>query len=117
MVGDAVRIARPGRLGGDLEDRGRIDDQVRIGIPEDVILRGSVLVYMLPLLTTLCGAGFASTLSASEAYTVLGAALGFAGGFALVRLHAWRHRDDTRMQPVLLEILSPGAAAAELQLR
>ncbi len=93
----------------------QVDDQVRIGIPEEVVLRGSLLVYLLPLLTALAGTALASSTAAGEGATIVGAALGFALGFGLVRLHAWRHRDDTRLHPVLLEIVRP--AATELSLR
>lgn len=84
-----------------------VNDQVRIGIPEQAILRGSLVVYMLPLLFMLAGAaataGFWS--APAELATVAGAVAGLLLGFALVRWHAWRHRDDAAMQPMLLEVL------------
>jgi len=84
-----------------------IDDQVRISIPEQVILRGSLLVYMVPLLCMLGGAAFANGLLAapSELTAAAGAAVGLLLGFALVRWHAWRHRQDRALQPTLLEVL------------
>lgn len=93
-----------------------VDDQVRISIPEEVILRGSVVVYMLPLLTMLGAAAAGAQLSAenSEGFAMLGAVLGFATGFALVRWHAWRHKDDRSMQPTLLDVVPTGAQALEL---
>ena len=87
-----------------------IDDQVRISIPEQIILRGSMLVYMLPLMCMLAGAVGADVFwpAAGQFVTVAGAMLGLALGFALVRLHAWRHRQDSDLQPTVLEVL-PGA--------
>ena len=87
-----------------------IDDQVRISIPERIILRGSMLVYMLPLLCMLAGAVGADILwpAAGQFVTVAGAILGMAVGFALVRWHAWRHREDSDLQPTVIEVL-PGA--------
>jgi sigma-E factor negative regulatory protein RseC len=87
----------------------RVDDQVRIGIPEDVILRGSLIVYMLPLLCMLTGAVAAISLFSGnpDVLAALGAVAGFALGFVLVRWHASRHRDDQGMQPTLLGILRP----------
>jgi len=36
----------------------------------------------------------------------VGAAVaGLAAGFALVRWHAWRHRQDMALQPTLMEVL------------
>jgi sigma-E factor negative regulatory protein RseC len=93
-----------------------VDDQVRISIPEQVILRGSILVYMLPLLLMLAGSAGASLLwpGALEWAPVSGALLGLALGFALVRWHAWRHRQDESLQPTVLEVLPRHVAPVRL---
>ena len=93
-----------------------VNDQVRIGIPEQVILRGSVVVYLLPLLCMLAGASEAGALwpGLPEAATVAGSVAGLGVGFALVRWHARRHRDDRALQPVLLEVLPRGSLPAHL---
>jgi sigma-E factor negative regulatory protein RseC len=97
-------------------DRCTVDDQVRIGIPEQVILRGSVVVYLLPLLLMLASAAAAVGLwpGLAEPAAVGGAVIGLLLGFALVRWHAWRHRDDPALQPVLLEVLSRTAVPVRL---
>lgn len=84
-----------------------VDDEVRISIPEDVLLRGSLVVYVLPLLCMLALAAGAASLFplAADVAGATGAVGGLALGFSLVRWHAWRHRDDGRLQPTLLEIL------------
>jgi sigma-E factor negative regulatory protein RseC len=107
-----VRVL-PGSAG---PDRCTVDDQVRIGIPEQVILRGSVVVYLLPLLLMLAGAAVAAGLwpGLAESAAVGGAVIGLLLGFALVRWHAWRHRDDPALQPVLLEVLSRTAVPVHL---
>jgi sigma-E factor negative regulatory protein RseC len=83
-----------------------VGDQVRIAVPEGVILRGSTIVYLLPLLCMLLGAALAGGLLQGnpDLLAVLGAMLGFAAGLALVRRHARRHRNDRRLQPILLEV-------------
>lgn len=93
--------------GGVCPGRCAIDDQVRIGIPEQVILQGSAVVYMLPLLLMLAGAATGAGLlpGPAEPVAVGGAVAGLLLGFALVRWHARRHRDDPALQPVLLGIL------------
>ena len=85
----------------------RVDDQVLIAIPEEVILRGSMILYMLPLLAMLSGAALAMFLlpQGGDGTALAGACAGFAAGFALVRLHANRHRDDEAFQPTLLEVV------------
>ncbi|MFO7550135.1 MAG: SoxR reducing system RseC family protein [Haliea sp.] len=86
----------------------RINDEVSISLPDEVILRGSLIVYMMPLLAMLAGAVAGSHWLpwSQDLAAVAGAAVGFAGGVALVRWHAWHHRDDARLQPVLAA--SPG---------
>lgn len=93
-----------------------VDDQVRISIPEEVILRGSLVVYMVPLLCMLAGAAAAVNLlsGAQDLLAALGAVAGFALGFGIVRWHAWHHRHDRALQPTLLEILRPAVDAVHL---
>ena len=86
-------------------DRFRLDDEVRIAIPEEVVLTGSFLVYVVPLVLMLAGAVLASSLPVTwpaDLATIAGAVLGFAGGIGLVRLHARRNRDNRALQPRLL---------------
>jgi sigma-E factor negative regulatory protein RseC len=42
----------------------------------------------------------------------LGAVVGFALGFMLVRWHAWHHRNDRALQPTLLDVVEPPPAQA-----
>ena len=92
-----------------------VNDQVRISIPEQVILRGSAVVYMVPLLCMLAGAALAVQLfpAGPEALAAIGAAVGLGSGFGLVRWHAWRHRDDRELQPTVLEVLPQAIRAVE----
>lgn len=84
-----------------------VDDQVRISIPEQVILRGSLVVYLLPLACMLAGAAASNAIwtGAPDTAAAGGAIFGLALGFGLVRWHAWHHRHDRALQPTLLEIL------------
>ncbi|WP_116365161.1 SoxR reducing system RseC family protein [Parahaliea mediterranea] len=81
----------------------RVGDTVDIAIPETVILQGSLVVYLLPLLAMLAGAALAAgQWPASDLAALGGAAAGFALGVFGVRLHAVRHADDPALQPTLL---------------
>lgn len=93
-----------------------VDDKVRISIPEEVILRGSLVVYMVPLLSMLAGAAFAVNLlpGVQDVLAALGAVIGFGIGIGIVRWHAWRHRNDRELQPTLLEIMGPATEAVQL---
>lgn len=104
-----VRVL-PGRLSVSDCD---IDDQVRISIPEEVLLRGSFMAYMMPLLAMLAGAvtGVELLPFGQDAAAALGAVAGLGVGFALLRWHAVRHHRDEAFQPVLLEVLRRGEIA------
>ena len=88
-----------------------VDDQVRIAIPGDVVLRGSLVVYLLPLVALLAGAVAGGVLmpGAGEGAVISGSVVGLVLGLCLVRWHAWRHREDRRMQPTLQAVLRPSS--------
>ena len=96
-------------------DRCRVDDQVLISIPEEIILRGSLIAYLLPVMSMVAGAVAASHWLAGnqDVLAALGGVAGLAAGFALVRWHGARHRHDQRFQPVLVKILSAPLAGRE----
>lgn len=82
-----------------------VGQDVRIAIPEQVMLQGSAVVYGLPLLSMLLSALLASQLVPgfnADLVTVAGAALGLALGVLLVRMHARYHRSNPQFQPQLL---------------
>lgn len=82
-----------------------VDQSVRIAIPEHVVLRSSFVVYVLPLLLMLLAAALVPALvpaSFSDLASIVGAGFGMALGVVLIRLYAWRHRQDPELQPRLL---------------
>ncbi|MFT5484232.1 MAG: sigma-E factor negative regulatory protein RseC [Halieaceae bacterium] len=88
-----------------------LNDDVDIGLPEDVLLFGSFVVYIVPILSMLLiallgQAAFASILGMDQGAAV-GAVAGFLGGVVIVRWHARSTRFDTRTQPVLLSATRP----------
>ena len=93
-----------------------IDDQVLISIPEEVILRGSFIAYVLPLMTMLAGALLAVNGLAGneELLAICGAAGGLAVGYTLVRWHGKRHFRDPDFQPVMLRVISSPVDAVTL---
>ena len=93
-----------------------VNDQVRFAVPEEVILRGSLVVYVLPLLCMLAGAllAVAAVPGSQDLPAAGGAVAGFALGIGLVRWHARRHRDDASLQPTLLEIQRPDSQSVSL---
>jgi sigma-E factor negative regulatory protein RseC len=83
-----------------------VDDQVVIGIPEKVIVNGTMLTYFLPLLLMVLGVIFVSKLSDSDVVVALGALAGLIAGGLVVRLHSYLNRANHDVQPILLGAMS-----------
>ncbi len=81
----------------------RVGDEVTLALPESVVLRGSVLVYMLPMLAMLLAAAAGAALlpQVAERASLAGALLGFVAAMLWLRWHGRRHGDDPAMQPTL----------------
>lgn len=89
----------------------RVGQQVRLGIPQESLLRGAALVYVLPLFCLLASAllgqlWLAPLLSGGEGITILASLLGGAGGFLLVRYFSGR-LDEGRYGPRMLGVVVP----------
>lgn len=78
-------------------------DSIQIGIPEDIIAKGSMIVYLVPLMVMLLVTVFAHRQFANEVVTVISAIAGLLLGGAIIRWHAWKTRFDPRLQPVLVD--------------
>ncbi|MEQ8517348.1 MAG: SoxR reducing system RseC family protein [Chromatocurvus sp.] len=91
----------------------RVDDRVEIALPEDVVLRGSMVVYATPVVSMLLAVALASAFAGAtgDAASIAAALAGLALGLGLVRWHAFAHRDDPRIQPVLQRRLTGSADA------
>ncbi|CAN7205592.1 SoxR reducing system RseC family protein [Pseudomonas sp. LjRoot71] len=88
-----------------------VGDSVVIGVREELLVRGSLLVYLLPLLGLFAAAVLAEQLALSEPWVIFSALCGFVGACAGVR---WRSRQiaaDPALQPVVLRALLAGAVA------
>ncbi|WP_455231922.1 SoxR reducing system RseC family protein [Geopseudomonas aromaticivorans] len=79
-----------------------VGDGVVIGIREDLLLRSSLQVYLLPLLGLFAGAMLAQWLALPEAFVILLALGGFSAVWWRVRRLSRRGVDDPAMQPVVL---------------
>lgn len=89
----------------DLKNVG-VNDQVVIGIPEKVIVNGTLLTYFLPLLLMVLGVISISKLSNSDVVVALGALAGLIVGGLFVRLHSYLNRTNHDVQPILLDTMS-----------
>ncbi|WP_417596626.1 SoxR reducing system RseC family protein [Oceanospirillum sp.] len=81
----------------------QVGDQVILGLGEGAFIRGSALVYLLPLLTLMAGALIGEQFFGQDSamsFALSGAGLLF--GFVYVRWYSLRHRQDSQYQPVVL---------------
>ena len=65
-----------------------VGDQVVIGVPEQAILKSSMLMYGVPLGAMLAVATLASLMDLSEGMVILASFIALAGGFFWVARHA-----------------------------
>ncbi|MFP2768765.1 SoxR reducing system RseC family protein [Oceanisphaera sp. KMM 10153] len=86
-----------------------VDQQVRIGIPEQSLISSALLVYLLPLLLLLGGAGLASVgLGLGDGGTLAGAAIGGVCGFVLASRWA-KSPAKIQAEPVIIGLVIPVA--------
>lgn len=84
----------------------QIGDQVILGLEEAAFIRGSALVYLLPLLALIIGALTGDALFGQDSLmSFIFAGAGLVTGFAYVRWYSWHHRQDSQYQPVVLRKL------------
>ena len=81
-------------------------DQVVIGLQEDALVRGSLLMYLVPLVGLLAGAILGQYAAGSEFLSILFAAVGFGGGLALLHWFGRRMRGDAHYQATVLRRIS-----------
>ncbi|MFA5676866.1 MAG: SoxR reducing system RseC family protein [Pseudomonas sp.] len=80
----------------------QVGDDVIIGIPENAVLQGSAVVYLIPLGMLFAGALLAQGLGATEPWIILAGLFGMGIGFAAVRWHGLRSRNNPAFMPRVL---------------
>lgn len=87
---------------------------VQVSVPEGVLLRSALLMYLLPLLLMLGGAmlaaQMASDASSTDIYAALGGGFGLLSGFWLAKGVSVRHRWSSVAQAVILPSSEAGSA-------
>lgn len=84
----------------------QIGNEVQIGVPEEVIVQGSLFVYMVPLLSMITATVIAHHSLLGDALTALCALVGLLVGATIVRWCSHLIRFDSRLQPVLIDSLT-----------
>ncbi|GAA0199684.1 SoxR reducing system RseC family protein [Kangiella japonica] len=84
-----------------------INDEVEVGIPEDLVLKASLVVYLLPLFCLMLALLLSSLAlpNLSELGSILTAFVGLLVGFAGVSWFSRRKAQQHKMEPILLKIV------------
>lgn len=84
----------------------RVGDSVVVGLEEQALLRGSLVIYFLPLLCLFATAFFAEAWFQSEPLTIFFGIVGLVVGLFWVKRITARMEDNIHYQPVILRITS-----------
>jgi sigma-E factor negative regulatory protein RseC len=87
-----------------------VGDLVTVGIPEDVVVTSSLLMYCLPIILLLAGAGLGQYATGSEAASMLAGLIGLAIGGLAAKLYTGL-AGRRRLEPVLVDLLAAGMPA------
>ena len=79
-----------------------VGEAVTIAIPENIVVMGSLFIYLLPLLLTIVFSGFAHTFYTIESISMLAGLLGFIVGAMIIRYHSYRSQYDPHLQPIVI---------------
>lgn len=95
---------RRGLLLARCDSPAQVGETVVVGIEESALLRGSVLVYLVPLLALFAAAIVVDALTGREPLSVLAGFAGFAAAWWWVRRRAVRLAGDPRMHPRIVRV-------------
>jgi sigma-E factor negative regulatory protein RseC len=98
-----------------------VGDTVILGIEEGVLLHGSLMVYIVPLLLMLAGGLLGEALAPQwgtqpEGLSLIFGLLGLGGGFLWLRSYNLRVAKDPRYTAVILRKIVPGVAVKPLSM-
>ncbi|MBS98387.1 MAG: hypothetical protein CMI01_06885 [Oceanospirillaceae bacterium] len=82
----------------------KVGERVVVGLEEGSLIRASLLVYLLPLVTLVLFAVIARGLGSSENIQILAGLIGLAAGFVGAKTLGSRASDTGCYQPILLRL-------------
>lgn len=84
----------------------KVGERVMVGLEESALFKGTLLLYMFPILLLFAGAvtgsALAATADAREVCSVAGAVIGLAAGFLWLKIFSARIGLGKKFQPVIL---------------
>ena len=82
-----------------------VGDKILLGLDENALLRGSFIVYAIPLLMMLLFPMIVGQFFSSEIVSIISAAVGFAAGIIYVKYFSIVARSEENFSPVVLKRL------------
>ena len=94
-----------------------IDDQVEVGIPENLVVRASFMVYLVPLISMIVALLVVQfwLINPSELSSILAAAIGLVLGFFITYLYGKSASQKGQTEPVLLRIVKRPIAVKQIE--
>jgi sigma-E factor negative regulatory protein RseC len=81
----------------------QVGQEVTIEVSDSLIVKASLIMYLVPIALLLIGAAVGDTEGGSDGYAILGAVIGMTAGLTLVRLHAWTGRNNPDLHPIIID--------------
>lgn len=80
-----------------------VGDEVLIGIPEDLLIKASLMVYLLPLLAMIVAASATEKwLAPGDGWVALAGGTGLAVGFLMVKWYSSFHNSNPKFCPKMI---------------
>ena len=105
LTGNSVRIRA--LMGEFNTNEVALGQSVTIAIPDHVVVKGSLFVYLVPLLGSLTGAWTMGSFDKSVALdlmSIMGAAFGLISGGIFVRVRSQKSQDESESNPILYDV-------------
>ena len=105
LTGNSVRIRA--LMGEFNTNEVALGQSVTIAIPDHVVVKGSLFVYLVPLLGSLMGAWTMGSFDKSvvlDLMSIMGAAFGLISGGIFVRVRSQKSQDESESNPILYDV-------------
>lgn len=109
--------ARQGRIRVLGDGDSRVGDEVIIGVPEKAVIRGSSLVYLIPLMSLFGFSLLAQAVGGGESVIIIAGFLGLALGFFFARWYTIRLNEDPAFVPQVLSRTDKSNLVSDIHVR
>ena len=88
-----------------LRGEGRVGDGAVVDLPDETLVKASLLGYLIPIAGLLLGMAIGRLVFSSDIIAAIGGAIGLAIPAGYVALTEKKRRNDPKWQPVLVKVL------------